>query len=282
LNLGESDLLADRLDAAQATFLALLTDPRADPQVQERALYQLVVLNLTRQAWIDVRQHARQFLDRYPDSSARPYVRYALAESLLAPAQAPAADLEAARQQVEQQLAAPAPPDAGEWYPRLYVLLGETHFREKHYAEVEAAARALREKFPQSKVLYQMDELRGRAFKQQAQFEQARAALNQVLADPQAFRTETAAKSQLLIAETYFLEENWKEAFLAYQKVYASYDFPVWRAAALLQSGQCDEKLGQWRDAVNSYQQLISEFPTSEHVAEAQRRLEAAKPRAGL
>jgi cellulose synthase operon protein C len=124
-------------------------------------------------------------------------------------------------------------------------------------------------------------EVQGRALKQQAKFPEARKALEQAIATPEAFRTETAAKAQLLIAETYFLEENWQQAFLAYQKVYASYAYPEWQAAALLQSGKCDEQLGQWKEAAATYGQLLTEFPESPYVEEAKRRQQQARQRAG-
>jgi TolA-binding protein len=129
--------------------------------------------------------------------------------------------------------------------------------------------------------MYQVEEVVGRSYKQQANFPEARSAFQRVLADKQAFRTATAAKSQFLIAETYFLEEKWEDAFLAYQKVYASYDLPEWQSMALLQSGKCDEQLKRWKEAAKTYEQMIQEFPKSEHVNEAQQRLEAAKNKAG-
>jgi TolA-binding protein len=96
------------------------------------------------------------------------------------------------------------------------------------------------------------------------------------LADPVAERTETAAKSQFLIGETLFLQEKWAEAFLAYQKVFANYDFPEWQAAALIQSGKCDEQQQQWKEAAATYRLLIEKFPNSPHAADAKQRLDVA------
>ncbi|MDZ4684776.1 MAG: tetratricopeptide repeat protein, partial [Planctomycetaceae bacterium] len=110
---------------------------------------------------------------------------------------------------------------------------------------------------------------------------EAREALARVIADPKAYRTETAAKSQFLIAETYFLQEKWQDAFLAYQKVYASYAYPEWQSAALMQSGKCDEQLGHWKEAAATFAQLIQEFPQSPFVEDARKRQQQAKQRAG-
>jgi TolA-binding protein len=149
----------------------------------------------------------------------------------------------------------------------------------KRYDELAQVAADLQQKHPQSPS-YHLDEIIGRGFKQQARFPEARQAFERVLADPQAFRTETAAKAQFLIGETYLLEEKWSDAFLAYQKVYASYAFPDWQAEALLQSGKCDEQQGQWAEAAKTYARLIEEFPQSSRIAEAKQRLEAARKRA--
>src|SRR5581483_8995985 len=111
---------------------------------------------------------------------------------------------------------------------------------------------------------------------------EAREAFERVIADPAAFRTETAAKAQFLIGETCLLEEKWNDAFLAYQKVYASYDFPVWQSEALLQSAKCDEQQGQWTEAAKTYERLLSEFPNSPRGEEAKKRLEAARKRAAM
>ena len=63
-------------------------------------------------------------------------------------------------------------------------------------------------------------------------------------------------------------------------KVYSSYaTYPDWQAAAMLQAGKCDEQQGQWKDAVQTYEQLIAEFPQSTHVADARKRQEMARKR---
>jgi TolA-binding protein len=84
-----------------------------------------------------------------------------------------------------------------------------------------------------------------------------------------------------MIGETLYLQEKWGDAFLAYQKVYANYKFPDWRAAALLQSGKCDEQQQQWKLAAASYRLLLDEFPKSTHAAEARQRLEAVTKKPG-
>jgi TolA-binding protein len=225
---------------------------------------------------------SQRFVKEFPNSTHLPYAQYSEAEAILTSQKADANELAAAKQTLEAVMKA-TPPDLPKdaFQGRAWVLSAEIAYREKKYDEIVRLAADLKKSQPKSVFGYQLEELVGRSHKQQADFPAARAAFNKVLADPQAFRTPTAAKSQFLIAETYFLEEKWEDAFLNYQKVYTSYDLPDWQAPALLQSGKCLEQLKEWKDAVKSYEQLIEEFPKSDQVNEARQRLDAAKKKAG-
>ena len=78
-----------------------------------------------------------------------------------------------------------------------------------------------------------------------------------------------------MIGDTYFFQEKWENASIAYQKVYSNYKFPEWQAAALLSSGKCDEAQNEWKLAAGSYKLLLKEFPESAVADEAKRRLDA-------
>ncbi|HET6423841.1 MAG TPA: tetratricopeptide repeat protein, partial [Planctomycetaceae bacterium] len=280
LSLAESDLLADRLDQARVAFEELRKSPQADDTVRERAHYQLIILAMDQRRWDEVKALTAEFRQAFPASPLTGYVAYCAIEAQLGDPQATPEVIAAAEKQLRDQIDAPTPAEVPAWYPRLWVLLAEVRFRQKNYEGVDQAVAELKQKLPNGPLLYQADEVLGRSYKQQAQFEKAREAFNRAIADPTAFRTETAAKSQFLIAETYFLEEKWVEAFRAYMKVYASYaTFPDWQSAALFQAGKCDEQQGQWKDAVQTYEQLLTEFPQSTHVAEARKRQENARKR---
>lgn len=279
LSLAESDLIANRLDAARQAFEQLRNNPKSDDLVRERAMYQLVVLALEGRRWNDVLKLRDEFHHAFPDSPSTSYVEYAATEAVLADPQAKSDQLEAVLKQLALMTEAPVTDEP--WLPRVWILAAEAQFRLKQYEDVETTVADLKQKLPAATLNYQADEILGRTLKQQAKFPEAREALERVIAAPAAFRTETAAKSQFLIAETWLLQEKWKEAFLAYQKVYASYAYPEWQAAALLQSGACDEHLGNWKDAVMTYQRLLTEFPNSSHVEEARKKLAEAQKRIG-
>lgn len=278
LSLAESDLIAERLDTARQAFEQLLASDKSDVEVKERSLYQLLILAVDQQRWADVRQLADRLLAEFPASPQRWYATYSVVESILANAKATEADLEIARDRLNSLRKEQENPDvkALTWFDRVWVLLAEIAFRQKKYDELETIVTELRQRPTKSAFLYQAEEVLGRGYKQQAppKFDEARKAFERVLADPLAERTETAAKSQFLIGETLFLQEKWADAFLAYQKVYANYDFPEWQAAALLQSGKCDEQQQQWKEAGATYRLLIEKFPKSMHAADARQRLE--------
>jgi TolA-binding protein len=281
LSLAESDLLAGKLDAARTALEELQASARSDDEVKERAQFQLIVLSLQQQRWAEVRERSAKFLAAHPSSADRPYIEYCRFEAQLAEPQVPANQLEPLLKDISAALAA-LPHAPADWHPRLWVLQAEAQFRLKKYDDITRTLADFHLRQPKATSGYQIEEIVGRALKQQAKFPEAREAFERVLADPAAFRTETAAKAQFLIAETWLLEEKWSEAFLAYQKVYANYKFPDWQAEALLQSGKCDEQQGQWTDAARSYEQLIREFPQSPRVAEAKKRLDNARKRAAL
>lgn len=281
LSLAESNLLAEKHDQAKQTFENLLQSDRSDAEVKERSLYQLIVLAVDELRWDDVRKLSDRLSREFPSSPHLGYAQYSEAEAILSmpPDEIDGAQLKAAKQRLEAVMKS-APSDGDSFHGRAWVLMAEIAFREKDYAEVDRLAEELKQKSPDSVFIYQMNEIVGRSYKQQADFPKARAALQSVLDNKLAFRTQTAAKSRFLIAETYFLEEKWEEAFLDYLKVVDSYDFPEWQSAALLQSGKCEEQLKRWKDAVTTYEELIRKYPDSEHAAEAKKRLEAAKARA--
>jgi len=278
LSLAESDLIAERLDAAKQAFEQLLASDKSDAEVKERSLYQLLILAVDQQQWAEVRQFADRLIAEFPASPHRWYASYSIVESILANMKATEAELENARERLNTLRKEQGNPEVKSltWFDRVWVLLAEIAFRQRNYNELESVVTELRQRPTKSPFLYQADEVLGRGYKQQAppKFEEARKAFERVLADPQAERTETAAKSQFLIGETLFLQEKWAEAFLAYQKVFANYNFPEWQAAALLQSGKCDEQQQQWKEAAGTYRLLIDKFPKSTHAADAKQRLD--------
>lgn len=285
LSLAESDLIANKIDEAQKVFEELSVSDKSSDDVKEQSMYQLVVLAIDRQRWSDVVPLGDKLIAQFPKSKHRLYVAYSQAESFLADAKAGEQELAAARERLKLLVdeAANDEVNSTPWFDRVWVLLAELNYREKKYSDVVKVVDEFKHHSPKSAFLHQAEEILGRSFKQQAppKFDEARAAFERVLADPFAAKTETAAKSQFMIAETYFHQEKWEAASLAYQKVYGIYKFPEWQAAALLQSAKCDENQKEWKAAAETYKLLIKEFPGSSLIGEVKTRLEAAQKQAG-
>ena len=276
LRLAESDFVAGRLDKAKLVFRRLEADSQTDGESRERAVYQLIRIGIEQETWKQVQTDAANLLKRFPRSPNRLEVRFASAE-----AQLHLGDFKAARHTLEELKSDPAAADAV-WFPRIWVLLAEIALQQKKYADVKQAVEEMRKKYPKSPLLYQADEVLGRSYKNQAQFEQARAAFRKVVTAAAGRGTETAAKSQFLLAETWLLQKKYRTAQQEYFKVYLFYKkHPRWQAPALYQAAVCDAALEEWKNAVKDYEELIREFPKSEYAKKAGPRLRLARMKAG-
>ncbi len=164
--------------------------------------------------------------------------------------------------------------DEDQWIPQIWIMIAEIYAGMKKYDDVDRAVAELRTRDPKCSLLYQADEIIGRCRKNQARFDDARTAFRRVIGDEVGRHSETGAKSQFLLAETYLVQKDFSSARREYFKVYLLHtNYPEWQAAALFQAASCDEALNQWEKAANAYDDLIKEFPKSEYVAQANLRL---------
>ncbi len=111
----------------------------------------------------------------------------------------------------------------------------------------------------------------------QADFALAREAYGRVLRSPTGGKSETAAMAQWMIGETFFHQESYEAAIAAYLRVEILFAYPHWQAGALLQAGKCQEHLGRWKDAAETYARLVQTYPDTEYTDEAKRRLSLAQ-----
>lgn len=87
-----------------------------------------------------------------------------------------------------------------------------------------------------------------------------------------------APKAQYLIGESYFVEENWRQAVAAFNTVRK--DHPKakgWVAASLLRLGQCLDRLGHKEDAKIFYERVSKQYPRHPAAKEAKRLLALRK-----
>lgn len=278
LSLAESAVFSGKAEEARPELEKVAADEKATPQVRQRAASLLVSLAADRGDWKSAESLAREFVAKYPEGRDRPVVLYQLGESLLQQGEAEkAAEV---LSQVEAMKDAPAV-RSEPWFPRVAVLLAEAAFQRKDYETATKYAEQVLSAEPRSEFAYFADEVLGRILKNQAKFDEARAAFQRVLDDPNARRTATAARAQYEIAQTLFLQERWEEARTAAFKVYTLYKFPDWQAPALYMAGLCDEALGEKNKAAATFTDVTKEFPGSEWAGRAKEKLANPGKRGG-
>lgn len=270
LSLAESALFSGRLDDAKPELEALAEDDKAPAAVRQRALSLLVSLAAERSDWKTAASLAQTFVGKYAESRERPAVLYQLGEALLQ--QGKPEEAAGALAQVEALQDDPAV-KSQPWFPRLFVLLAEAAFQQKDYDAALKHIERVTASEPRSEFAYLAEEVLGRVLKNQTKFDEARAAFQRVLDDPNGRRTATAARAQYEIAQTFFLQERWDEARTAAFKVYTLYKFPEWQAPALYMAGLCDEALGERNKAVATLTDVTKEFPKTEYAALAREKL---------
>lgn len=270
-SLAESALVNKKVGEARSAFLKLVQNAKVDSTIQEDSIYQLIGIDSDGGNWNAILAHVKLLGDRFPDSDYSAEARFREAN----------AHLQLGRHESAELMLSDLADASGdetlskiEWYSHVWPLLAEAQLLQKKYDEVMQTATKFRQWNPQSVIAYRVDEVVGRAWKNQARFDKAREAFSRTVNSKSGARTETAAKAQLMIAETWFLQKNFEEARNAYLKLHLLYSFPDWQAAALYQAGKCDEVLANAKGAVTSYRLLIKEFPESDYVADAKKRLQ--------
>lgn len=148
------------------------------------------------------------------------------------------------------------------------------------WTEARAAAEEVLARWPASPQAAEADYVIGRAHAQQARFDEARQAFRRAAAAPALARTETAAMAQWMIGETYFHQQQFAAALREFYRVEALYAFPEWQAAGLIEAGKCHEELGDWAEAEQAYRRIVTRYPDTTHMAEAQERLGRLRDRA--
>jgi TolA-binding protein len=84
---------------------------------------------------------------------------------------------------------------------------------------------------------------------------------------------EPAARAQFMIGEIQFQRKQHEEAIKSFFKVSYGYGYPQWQAEATYEAARCFEVLGRTTQALSQYQKLVDEFPDSDKVPQAKRRI---------
>ncbi len=239
--------------------------PKTPDRLMSVVLYRLGRTQIELGDWAAASSTLDRLITEFPNDSHLREARLLRAEAALRRDQFDAADADLAA------LAdAPASPDDP---PDFVRIVAERRLQSllglKRWKEALAQADALKDDkidAPRDVVAF----ARGRALLGLARPEEARAAFQQVIESHPG--SDLAAQAQLMRGETYFLEDRLREARMEFLKVDILYKSPRWQAAALLEAGKVEERLGQWAEAVETYDHLTTDFPEDPSAAEARKR----------
>jgi TolA-binding protein len=272
LRLAERAVAAAKYADAQG-LLAEITPPTTPAATREQALYLQGRASMAAGQWSAAAAPLEQLAKDFPTSELALPAAYWLAEASYHQGHFE----EAARRLAE--LAAQTKDRPLPWSAKAELRRAQALAQMKEWSQALEIASGLAARFPNFEQPYEVDYLIGRSLAAAADFAGARQAYAKVIESSQAKKTQTAAMAQWMIGESYFHQENYAAALAEYVKVDERYPFPAWQSAALLQAGKCHELLGQWRAAVEIYDRLLKNDPTSELSTEAASRSAAAQQR---
>ena len=151
--------------------------------------------------------------------------------------------------------------------------------RRQQWQRVNELANYIEHEYPDFELQYEVDYLRGRAHAGRGKLTTARRYYREVLSNPTAISSETAAAAQWMIGETHFHQQNYEAARMAYEELIER-DAPAdWRARAALQAGKCWELQQNWEQALTTYADALERWPNTEPQPQLAARLKWAEDR---
>lgn len=243
-------------------------------QVAPHALFLQAEIAIGREAWPRVAAPLQRLIAEFPGSELAPLAQFWLAEAAYRQA-----DYASASEQL-RQLAEEMRGKQAKWLPMIALRQAQILAQKKEWHDALEIASQIATDYPDFNQQYEVDYLMGRCQAAQGNFDDARADYRRATRSETGAKTETAAKAQWMIGETYFHQEDYESALREYLRVEILYAFPTWQAAALLQAGKCHEHLGEWQPAVELYARLLKTYPQTEFAQDASERLKTAQARA--
>lgn len=259
-----------------APFVADDASLPSDPEAARDALELLGRLRFDRGDWAEARVAFARLVEALPETDPRrETAKFWHAEAAFR------ADDPATAEPVFAALASQAAPEAPAWRSTAWLRRIQCLVALKRWNEAISEANALSTKLPGFPQMPEVHYARGRALQSQAvpRFDEARADYEAAISAGPA--TELAARSQLMIGETYFFERKYRDAEREFLKLDLTYDAPRWQAASRLELGKVYEAQGRWSDAVVTYRKLLDQFPNDPAATEARKQLDLAQARVG-
>ena len=246
---------------------------KSNTPIRENLLYLSGQIAAADQNWDEARRAFEALTADHPKSALRWMAEYGIAESLFRQG-----DYATAAQRL-RSLHKETGGDEQPWLAIVHLRLAQSLAHQKKWDEAFEIASKIEERFPGFLQQHEVDYVVGRCLANRADFEAAREAYAKAINSPAGANTETAAKAQLMVAESYYHQKSYEAALRDYLRLEILYAYPELQAAALLQAGKCHEQLGEWRQAVELYQRLLKDYPATESTADAESRMQSAKRR---
>jgi TolA-binding protein len=260
-------------DAAAAPLIAELVDRLpADAELRSHARYLGAQMALRRKDWAQAAAALDQLLRESPKGALAPTAEFWRAEA----AYRQNDELDAqTRFDALDALARDVQPA---WRGTVPLRRAQIRAQQEQWREALAIAETIGRDYPDFAQQQEVDYLRGRCLASLGELRAAREAYRDALASPGAAKTETAAMAQWMIGETWFHQGDYPRAIREYLRGQTLYAYPRWQAASLLQAGKCSELLGDRRQAIDLYRQLIDKHREPPFVDEARQRLAELEP----
>lgn len=244
--------LADRLTQAECT-----------PEIRAHALFLQGQLAGSTHRWEAVFAPLDELLKKFPDSVLCPAAKYWTAEAYFQQK-----DFEKASRAFAE-LDPDKLPAEETWNVMVFLRRAQILAEQQKWKEAYDLASGIEGRFPNFPQQYEVDCLLGRCLAQQRKFADAVPYYERVVRSPQGGRTETAAMAQWLIGEAFAAQLDLDSALKAYYRVDTLFDYPAWRAAALVQAGKCHELKGENTNAANAWGLVVEKYPNTKYAAEA-------------
>lgn len=265
---------ADSRFAQVDRWLALLLNEEPQPVLLGHALYLQGQAAAEQLDWAAVTPPMRRILNDMPD-----HPNWLPANFWIAEANFREGNLDRAAVDFGSLAEATLELDA-HWVPMVSLRVAQVAAHQKRWGDAVHTARKISQRFPDFPQQHEADYLIGRSLSALGRFSEARDAFSRVVRSRTGSQTETAAMAQWMIGESFFHQKEYRHALRSYQRVNRLHSYPRWHSASLLQTGKCQEALGDSDAAIKSYVQLIQRYPESEFSEAASARLRIARQQA--
>ncbi|MBX9653058.1 tetratricopeptide repeat protein [bacterium] len=161
--------------------------------------------------------------------------------------------------------------DAGKYAALSHLRLAQTYLKMQKWDEADKEADKLADESVELPVREEGLYVKGRVRQQKAEFDAAREFYRKIIGEQ---RTETAAKAQFMLGETFLLQERFDEAIKEFLKVEILYSIPEWQSFALLEVGKCYTRQSDIENARKAFADVVEKYSQMPAAAEAKKQLE--------